>query len=272
MFNVLVSADETEWESGQRMSMLKSRFTEYSGDEAVGIDLSEPSSLDVLERVRTLLLYENGVGEPNGHIVRVGRMRSIQIEHSVVSFRFVEEGRISYDTVYKHRVRLQMTEWEFSRTHWAIKDGDIPQDVFADLEETPRTYDVVLSFAGEDRKYVEDVAEYLAAHEVDVFYDRYEESTLWGKDLAIHFDGIYRKFGRFCVMFISKHYAEKVWTRHESRSAFSRALEEKSEYILPARFDDTEIPGLRPSIAHLDLRSRSPDQLGRCILEKLGRK
>jgi len=44
-------------------------------------------------------------------------------------------------------------------------------------------------------------------------------------------------------MFISKEYAEKPWTKHERRSDLSRALEE-DEYVLPARFDDTELPGL----------------------------
>lgn len=42
-------------------------------------------------------------------------------------------------------------------------------------------YEVVLSFAGEDRAYVENVAEFLIARGVSVFYDRYEEVTLWGK-------------------------------------------------------------------------------------------
>jgi len=48
-------------------------------------------------------------------------------------------------------------------------------------------------------------------------------------------------------------------------------LEERTEYILPARFDDTEIDGLRPTIGYLDLRALSPEELGRAILEKLGR-
>jgi hypothetical protein len=72
-------------------------------------------------------------------------------------------------------------------------------------------------------------------------------------------------------MFISKHYAEKVWPTHERRSAFEKAIEAKEEYILPARFDDTEIPGLRKTIGYADLRHKSPEQLAALILEKLGR-
>jgi len=132
------------------------------------------------------------------------------------------------------------------------------------------TYEVVLSFAGEDRGYVENVANYLKSHHIEVFYDRYEESTLWGKDLAEHLDKVYRGSARYCVMFVSEHYAKKVWTNHERRSALARAIEEKEEYILPARFDMTELPGLRHTVGYVDLTSKSPDELGNLIIQKLG--
>jgi len=72
-------------------------------------------------------------------------------------------------------------------------------------------------------------------------------------------------------MFISKHYANKIWTSHERRSALAKAIEEKEEYILPARFDDTEIPGIRQTIGYVDLSKKTPEQLGKMILQKLGR-
>lgn len=44
-------------------------------------------------------------------------------------------------------------------------------------------YDVALSFAGEDRKYVEAVAVELKKLGIQVFYDKFETTDLWGKDL-----------------------------------------------------------------------------------------
>lgn len=132
-------------------------------------------------------------------------------------------------------------------------------------------YEVVLSFAGEDREYVEAVAGYLKKNNINVFYDKYEEVTLWGKDLAEHLDKVYRGTARYCVMFISENYANKVWTSHERRSALAKAIEEKEEYILPARFDNTKIPGIRPTIGYVDLSKKTPEQLGKMILQKLGR-
>lgn len=130
-------------------------------------------------------------------------------------------------------------------------------------------YDVILSFAGEDRAYVAAVAEELRNRGVRVFYDEYERTSLWGKDLYAHLDHVYRKAGRYCVLFISTHYAEKVWTNHERVSAQARALESASEYVLPVRFDSTEIPGLRPTIGYLDLGSLTPVDLADMICEKL---
>ncbi len=53
-------------------------------------------------------------------------------------------------------------------------------------------YDVALSFAGEDRNFVEQVAQILHQLDLRVFYDRYEEANLWGKDLYVHLDQVYR--------------------------------------------------------------------------------
>ena len=130
-------------------------------------------------------------------------------------------------------------------------------------------YDIVLSFASEDRDYVEEVAEHLTRKGVSVFYDKYETAKLWGRDLYTHLDEVYRKRARYCVMFISEHYRTKLWTNHERESAQARAFEENEEYILPVKFDDTEIPGVRPTTFYVDARKLGPDQLSDLIVEKL---
>lgn len=130
-------------------------------------------------------------------------------------------------------------------------------------------YEVALSFSGEDRGYVERVAGHLTAHGVSVFYDKYEEVDLWGRDLYEHLHDVYANKARYCVIFISKAYASKVWPTHERRSAQERALRENREYILPARFDDTALPGLRSTTGYIDLSSRGPDELARLIVDKV---
>jgi hypothetical protein len=131
-------------------------------------------------------------------------------------------------------------------------------------------YDMALSFAGEDRSYVDEVSGILHALGVRVFYDKYETTDLWGKDLYVHLDDVYRKKSKYCVIFISASYGAKLWTSHERQSAQARAFESNGEYVLPVRFDDTEIPGIRPTTGYLDLRKMRPDELAHAILRKVG--
>lgn len=131
-------------------------------------------------------------------------------------------------------------------------------------------YQVALSFAGEDREYVHKVAELLKENGISVFYDKFEQVDLWGKDLGIHFDYVYRRQSQYFIPFISTHYREKIWTHYEVRTAIARAIENKEEYILPVKFDDTELDGIRSTLGHLDIRNMSPEELANAIIQKLG--
>ena len=131
-------------------------------------------------------------------------------------------------------------------------------------------YDVCLSFAGEQRKYVEQVASALRDRGIRVFYDDYEKTNLWGKDLYTHLDDIYQNAARYCVLFASKNYAKKLWTNHERQSAQARAFTENEEYVLPAKFDDTTIPGVRSTVVYINLKRTSPEELAGLIVKKVG--
>lgn len=131
-------------------------------------------------------------------------------------------------------------------------------------------YEVALSFAGEQRGYVEDVAQALQARGVAVFYDDFESVRLWGKDLTEEFQRIYEHGAGKVVMFVSKEYVEKSWPRHERRSALSRHVREDEEFVLPVRFDCTEVPGLPSSTAYLWADEHPSVELATMIAEKLG--
>ena len=130
-------------------------------------------------------------------------------------------------------------------------------------------YHVSLSFSGKDRAYVEAVASTLRQRSVRVFYDFYEQSNLWGKNLYDHLTEIYHKKSYYVVMFISKHYKNNVWPNLERQAAQARAFKENKEYILPARFDDTEIPGMLDTIGYIDLNQTKTYEIADLICRKL---
>ena len=131
-------------------------------------------------------------------------------------------------------------------------------------------YDVALSFAGEQRVYVERVGQELISKEIAIFYDRIEEEIvrLWGGSLTENLHEVYENSSHYVIMFISKEYVEKAWTTHERRSALSGAILGKTK-ILPVRFDDTPVPGLPTDIAYLQTSDYTPVELARMVAKKL---
>lgn len=130
-------------------------------------------------------------------------------------------------------------------------------------------YDVCLSYASEQRSYARRLAEVLRSSGVTLFFDEYERAALWGEDLFIRLDHIYRRASRFCVIFVSAEYARKMWTGHELRSVLARSLEESGSYLLPLRFDDTELAGLRPTVSYVDAQTVEPEEVARMLLARL---
>ena len=131
------------------------------------------------------------------------------------------------------------------------------------------TYDIAISFAGEDRVVAEKLASLLVTKGLNVFYDEYEQANLWGKDLYVHLSTIYKDEAKYCLMLISEHYSKKLWANHERRAAQARALAENSEYILPLRLDDAQIPGILNTVAFLDYRKISTEKIVDCALQKV---
>jgi hypothetical protein len=132
-------------------------------------------------------------------------------------------------------------------------------------------YDVSLSFASEQKLYVDKVASGLKDSNVRFYYAPDQEAALWGEDMTEVFEHVFLHGSRFVVMFISEDYARKMWPTYERRAAVEKALSQNKAYILPVRFDDTPIPGIRNTVAYVDARTRQPHDIVRLIQEKLAR-
>ena len=130
-------------------------------------------------------------------------------------------------------------------------------------------YDVALSFAGEDREHAKALKDLLTAGGYEPFYDEDELANLWGKNLYDYLSSVYKDRAHYCVMFLSKYYERKLWTNHERQQAQARAFKENREYILPIRLDDTEIPGIPPTVGYLDLRLITIEEVYEVLVMKL---
>ena len=121
-------------------------------------------------------------------------------------------------------------------------------------------YDAVLSYASEQRDYVEQAHFFVTSKGLTVFYDQAQGSKLWGRDLAEYLQQLFLHNSKWCIMFISKDYVRKMWPNFERQHIVARQIS-SGEYILPIRFDDTVVPGLNPNMQYQDGRKLTPKQI-----------
>ncbi len=241
------------------------------------------------ERIQEMLLYRNEQISKNGPCPFRDRISVTSRKHlkaaTLMRLQFYENElmRGHYAATVKKEIttkivkilsllsspvfeKIEVAEY----LHGISKDRKPDQPEIVSPENLQKQqYDVVISFAGEDRDYAERLATLLKRDGFKVFYDKYEEADLWGKNLYEHLTEIYSKHGKYCVMFLSKYYAAKQWPSLERKAAQARAFKEHEEYILPIRIDDTEIPGLLDTVLYQDLRKKSIEEIYEILKRKL---
>lgn len=135
-------------------------------------------------------------------------------------------------------------------------------------------YDVALSFASEQREYVEQVANQLNRLGIKCFYDNNYKTKLWGENLLKYLEDVYCRKSQYCIIFISEAYNKKQWTKFEydvimERFYLNDHTGDSSQYLLPVRFDDTELSGLRNSLGIISAQETTPKELAHMIYDKL---
>lgn len=140
-------------------------------------------------------------------------------------------------------------------------------------------FEVALSFAGDNkRSYVREVARLLRDNLGDgkVFLDEWFEAEIAGLDAQLFFQKVFKSESRLVVVFVCGRYNEKPWTQDEWRAICSleRTLRDVAKAnirrlrLLPLRFEDGDIDGMFDTAVVSEVRSRSPEEVSRLILER----
>ena len=196
-------------------------------------------------------------------------IKNLHIKSSIVDYAIFWKCR-NANTITGNILSAKDVEVDL-KTYESLPNGPIKDRIKSEGQIMNYEYEIAISFAGEDRRYAERIAKALSKRDVRIFYDDYEKVDLWGKNLYDHLTEIYRKKAKFCLILISKHYARKLWTNLERKSAQSRAFEENEDYILPLRLDDTEIKGILPTVGYIRYDDYRTNELVTMIKKKLGK-
>ena len=120
------------------------RFKEYSpGPEAALIQVNDEESVRRIEAAPALLMYERGTEGPNAGAVLFGRVSGLKVIGKQIAFRFQKFGEFARSDIEDFSSRLGVHRFEHGRTHWALKEGDIPSGLIDGL----RAVDPVVSTA-----------------------------------------------------------------------------------------------------------------------------
>jgi hypothetical protein len=134
-----------------------------------------------------------------------------------------------------------------------------------------KRFRVALSFPGEHRAFVANVADYLAKEigKERVLYDEFYEAEFARPDLDTYLQDLYQNESELIAVFLCSDYQRKEWPRLEWRALRDVIKQQRASAIMPFRFDMVEIPGLFSSDGYIWIGDRDPKVVAALILERL---
>lgn len=134
-----------------------------------------------------------------------------------------------------------------------------------------RRFRVALSFAGEKRAFVREVANILAERfgEAAILYDDFHKAEFVRHNQGIYLSKLYADQSDLIVPVLCPKYDAKRWTGWEWVHIYGLLTNEDGYRVMPCRFEYAEIEGLGPTATFLDLDHLSPEDAARHILERL---
>ena len=115
-----------------------------------------------------------------------------------------------------------------------------------------KIYDIAVSYASEQRAYVERFVQRLRFHKLSVYYDRDAQRRMVGKILDQELHRIYIQESVCCVLFLSDAYAKKPVTRYESQIILSESIF-RNQYMYIFKFDQISLPGLNRNFIYSNI-------------------
>jgi hypothetical protein len=134
-----------------------------------------------------------------------------------------------------------------------------------------KRFRIALTFAGENRKLVEEIAQILATlfGRDCILYDKFHEAEFSRPDLAFLLPNLYKNESDLVVLVFCDDYENKQWCNLEWRAIYSLISERKVQDIMLMRFNRLEPVGLHGLAGFIELDGLSAFQVAGLILERL---
>ena len=286
MYNLFVSGHEESW-NGEPWVIEQSRCVREYTDENVieTYGALEAAQVDQLRRLPCIFAYESGNNlDPHFGLIRdvTIRAKSVRVDYEMHPL----EVFLTAEQLKEMNFELEIGKWELNRTHWAVKDVDLAAELNRKGIILPRwaahagprinladhQFDVALSFPGEARDFVEQVAQHLERliGPDRYFYDRNYTAQLARPSLDTFLQAVYRDRSRMVVVFSGGNYQLKDWCGIEFRAVREIINARQHERIMFVRMDDGEVEGIFGHDGYVDARQHTPAEVATFIEERIG--
>jgi hypothetical protein len=284
MYNLLVSGHDNTWDGDPWQIELARCIREYTDTEVTKRfgDL-DSAAVAKLKRFPCIFAYE----APHELAPKFGMLRDITKRQGQVRIEYeiqVIDPFLSAEDLTSFAFELDIGKWELNRTHWAVKDINLPRelrargivlppwarDVIKAVDITTHFFDVALSFPGEIRALVEQIALELERRigPNSYFYDGNYVSQLARPSLDTLLQDIYRNRSKLVVVFLGADYQKKDWCGIEFRAIKEIILERDHKRIMFVRTDDGPVDGVFKTDGYLDARRFSAADIATFIHER----
>ncbi len=119
------------------------------------------------------------------------------------------------------------------------------------------TFDIAISFAGENRDLAEIIANTLRILDFEVFYDRLYEDNYLGSSWGKEFERIFTNDSKFVVCILDIHHQRKIWPTFE-RECFTEKVQ--TNEVIPIFLDDTKFVGIPQDLIGIKFKYNKNDK------------
>ena len=284
MYNLLVSGSDETWH-GEPWQVEVSRCVNEYTDPAIieKYGRLDNAAIAVLTRLPCIFSYEafNRLAPHFGVIRDVSkRQGQVRIEYELQTC----DPFLTASDLKSMKFELDIAKLELNRTHWAVKDVNLPKELKAKgvvlpiwartvgrgVDLSAHEFDVALSFPGETRELVEKIAAELETliGPNSYFYDDNYVSQLARPSLDALLQDIYRNRSKLVVVFLSADYQRKDWCGIEFRAIREIILERDHKRIMFIRTDDGDVDGVFKTDGYLDAHKYTPADIAEFIHER----
>ncbi len=280
IYNLLISGDENAWESDTKIFERDRCIVEYTDKDLIArfSKLGE-NEINEIKKSICIFAYEDYCKKD----ASLGFIKEITVRQTGVKIVFDKTEVLSFENLHKLQFELDIKDWEYNRTHWAIKKVNLYKELNLEktnlkstklsvpIDITKHFFDVSFTFAGESRIIVEQVVRELEQiiDKNKIFYDNNFLSQLARPSLDTLLQDIYRSRSKLIVVFICKQYQDKKWCGLEFKAVREMIMEKEEFKIMYIRLDDGNVDGVFKTDGYIDGTKFDSNQLACFIKERL---